>query len=72
MRKETTKEHEEEKKPISEVLWCDHVAVRPQVDPRAVLIDSTGCFLVAEEGKAKLICKTCFTQGIKLSWPLVN
>lgn len=68
----TTKKPEEEKTPIREALWCDHAAVRPQVDPRAVIIESPGVYVIVEEGKVKILCKTCFGQGIKLNWPLVN
>lgn len=68
----TTRKPEEEKKPITEAVWCDHAAVIPQMDPRAVLIGSPGVYVIVEEGKVKILCKTCFSQGIKLTWPLVN
>lgn len=47
-------------------LWCDHVNVQPMVDPRGLVIASPDAILVVEDGKVKLMCKTCFGQGLTL------
>ena len=52
---------------IREVVWCDHVPVRMHfpINLTAYLeVMAAHHFLIVEENKMKLLCKTCFRAAV--------
>lgn len=52
----------------SEVVWCDHLEIHKNVIVKSntpnLFIVSSKFYLVAEQGKVKLLCRDCFLVGI--------
>lgn len=49
----------------SEVVWCTHALVSPLYNLKVPVILSSGtCYIVIEERKIKILCRTCFQAGI--------
>lgn len=53
--------------PLTEVVWCDHLIVNKNVVVRSnmpnLYFQDQRMYLVAEEGKVKLICPDCFIKA---------
>ena len=52
---------------LTEVVWCDHLEIHKNVivisNTPNLFIVSSKFYLVAEQGKVKLLCPDCFVKG---------
>lgn len=57
---------------FTEIVWCNHLDVHRNVvvvsDVPNIFVTSSKFYIVAEQGKVKMLCRECFIKGfIKFS-----